>query len=209
MRPDIELNEKTHQYYVAGRILPSVSEILGVLENPYGSIPQYILEHKAKVGKALHKILEGEWRIPIDMSEKDKRKAKALAEWVSENQPEFLGREVKTCSLEHGFAGTWDTLCRPRRGPYRGNSLRLDVKSSSKLFPDRQFPQLAAYEHCERENGELESDIQAILWLPPDSPAVIVESTDTFDDFKVILDVYKSQKQRHKRIEECQSQNVA
>lgn len=201
MRPDIELDEKTHRYYVSGQILPSVSEILGVLENPYGSIPQYVLEHKAKVGKALHKILEGSWRIPIDMPEKDKRKAKALAEWVAENQPEFLGREVATCSLEYGYAGTWDTLCRPRRGYYRGKSLRLDIKSSTKLYPDRHFPQLEAYEQCERECGEIVSDIRGILWLPVDRPAIIVESTDSFEDFLVILKVYRSQQERHRKIE--------
>src|SRR6266498_1112226 len=103
MRPDIELDEKTHKYFVAGRILPSVSEILEVLGNPYAAIPQYILEHKAKVGKALHKIFEGNWKIPLDMADKDKRKAQALAAWVAENQPEFLGREIATANLTHNY----------------------------------------------------------------------------------------------------------
>lgn len=200
-RPVMDFDPKKHQYFVAGRVLPSVSEILEVLGSPYAGIPQYILEHKAKVGKALHKIFEGNWKLPIDMAEKDKRKARALAAWVAENQPEFLGREVATCSLEYNYAGTWDTLCRPRRGEYRGKILRIDVKSSSKLYPDRHFPQLEAYEQCEREHGEQLSDLRGILWLPVDSRAIIVPSTDSFDDFKCILDVYHSQKERAKRLQ--------
>lgn len=208
MRPDMEFNEKDHRYFVGGRILPSVSEILEVLGSPYDNVPKFVLEHKAKVGKALHKIFEGSWRIPIDMSEKDKRKAQALAAWVADNQPEFLERETKTCSLEHGYAGTFDSLILARAGEFKGKKLRIDVKSSSKLYPDRYFPQLEAYEQCEKEHGEEVSDIRAILWLPVDSRAIIVPSTDSFGDFKCILDVYYSQKERAKRLQAARSNLV-
>jgi hypothetical protein len=56
---NIEFDEPTHTYRVDGRIVPSVTQILGdTFPGVYAGIPEHTLLRRAQIGSAVHKAIE-------------------------------------------------------------------------------------------------------------------------------------------------------
>lgn len=123
----------------------------------------------------------------------------ALARWLIGNRPEFLASEVATASMEHRYAGTFDLRARLHAGKYKGQIGLIDLKTTKRVYPDSHFPQLEAYEQAERELGEPPTDFRAVLHLPHEGEVRLVFSTDTFEDFRVLLEHWRSIERRKGR----------
>lgn len=155
------------------------------------------MERGARIHGALeHYIRTGEIISPSAFPREYHHQIGSLARWLIDNEPEFLGTEVLTCSLEHRYAGTLDIRCRIKDKLYL-----IDLKTGAKAYPDTYYPQLIAYEHAEVELGEPPSDILAVLHLPQEGEAKLVEIPDNWgwEDFKVLLDCYKQAQSRKAR----------
>lgn len=122
----------------------------------------------------------------------------AVHKFIDDNDPEFHGSEVRTASLEHIYAGTLDAFLTFRKGKYKGKSARIDVKTG-RAYPETHWPQLEAYEGAEVERGQPASDARFVLDLKPTGKYRLIESLDTFQDFKVLLDHYRSAEDRKLR----------
>lgn len=135
------------------------------------------LDHRSSVsdaqdrGTATHQVLEdwiNERKLPVMANYPQAWRGwiRALAAWLSAEQPEFLESELIVGSATHGFAGRRDTVCRVK-DKTRGNAL-LDAKTSKRIYPSSHFRQLAAYELAGVEGGENATDAQGILRLAED-----------------------------------------
>jgi len=56
---NVEFNEERHEYRINGRIVPSVTQILGdTFPGLYAGIPEHILMRRAQIGTAVHRAIE-------------------------------------------------------------------------------------------------------------------------------------------------------
>jgi len=123
----------------------------------------------------------------------------ALDRFFEANDPEFHDSECWTASSIHGYAGTLDGFCTFRKGKHKGASCRLDLKTG-RVYPESHFPQVEAYEWAEVERSKPKSDFRAVLDIKDTGKYRLVKSTDTFNDFKVLLDHYNSIQDRKARM---------
>ena len=147
-------------------------------------------------GTAIHEALEayaktGKVPVPADFPEEDRKRVHGVAGWLLDNQPEFIGSEIRTCSLEHRYVGTLDAYVRFHAGEFEGKTSRLDFKTSKRVYPEEHFCQLAAYEHAEVELGEDSSDVQLVVHIPESGRVKAVVADYEFEDFQVLLAVHK------------------
>lgn len=165
----------------------------------------HIRDEKGEEGKAVHKAAEvyaktGEVPRLKDYPKDVQPKIQALANFLLDARPRILKSEERVASLEYKYAGTFDWLV-----DIDGERGIVDLKTGKRIYADSQFPQLAAYEQANVECGEAPTAFQAILHLGADGEYVFKESTDTFDDFKVLLDHYNSAKLREARLKGIES----
>lgn len=151
-------------------------------------------------GTAMHDALE-EWIkrgiLPNAAAVPESKRAsmRGLARFILDYRPEFVAAEVKTLSVKHGFAGTFDFLANVHAELYteRGK-LKLrpaesvlfilgDMKNSRWVYPSSHFPQLEAYEGGRLEAGEPATDVRAVLWLNANGDMELVPSSASFEDF--------------------------
>lgn len=163
-------------------------------------------DQAAAGGTIVHKALEdyiNKGMLPNASAVPENKRAsiQGLAKFILEYRPEFVASEVRTLSVKHGYAGTFDFLANvhaelyyePKRGG--GSYLKLrpnpdatlfilgDMKNSKWVYPTSHFPQLEAYEGARLEAGELPTDVRAVLWLNQNGDMELVPSTSSFDDF--------------------------
>jgi hypothetical protein len=121
---------------------------------------------------------------------------------------EPLASEVMVGSLEHEFAGRYDIRFRttrdhvvvihrtPIKGPqYAGLKPGLylsDLKTSKDCYPKSHWRQLEAYEGASVECGYEPTDGRGVLLVGADGTYRFVRSKATYQDFLVVLDVYRS-----------------
>jgi hypothetical protein len=163
--------------------------------------PNSVLTKAGARGTAIHEALEayakhGTVPSPEDFEEEDRKRIYGIAGWLLDNRPEFIGSEIRTCSLEHRFVGTLDGYVRFEDGEFKGKTSRLDFKTSKRVYPEEHFCQLAAYEHAEVELGEDPSDLRLVIHIPESGRVKAVKADYSFQDFRVLLDVYKRGKER-------------
>lgn len=189
----------------------------GVLPRPYDPtvVTQRLQEQRlttndifwkrGESGTAIHKAFEDYGRtgkIPVldDFPPEDHFRIQNLAAFLLDNRPEFLEQEVQTASLEHRYAGTFDARLKFHAGQYQGKECLVDVKTGKHVYPESQFPQLEAYEHAEIEAGIAPTDYRLVLHLPVATPYTLTPSLDSFDDFLVLMEHWKSVMERRKRL---------
>jgi hypothetical protein len=68
-----------------------------------------------------------------------------LCRWWLEQEPEFLENEVIVGSLEHRYAGRFDTVLTYHAGPHQGLRILTDLKTSKSVYMSH-LKQLAGYE---------------------------------------------------------------
>ena len=211
----IEFDPEAHLYKVDGKPFPSVTTIIkAVVPVPFERAAWYGIrlarqgkrmdETKnaaAAMGTKVHKLFEdianGFEVDPFDHPEAEGF-LEAIGSFIEDNDPEFHDVESRTASLVHEYAGTLDAFCTLRKGKHKGCDVRLDVKTG-RVYPESHWPQLEAYEYAEVERGKDASDRRFVLDLKPTGKYRLIQSLDTFHDFKVLLDHYRSAEERKLR----------
>lgn len=151
-----------------------------------------------------------------------------LRNFLEAVQPEPIASEVMVGSLKHGFAGRYDIRWRiprdcevvyhvtPKKGPHvatlKAGKLLSDLKTSKDFYETTHPRQLEAYEEASIECGYEPTDARGVLvvggfiknpdtgkWEQRPPYYKFVRSRATFEDFRVVLDVWRS----NKRIKEA------
>lgn len=160
----------------------------------------HIRDEKGEEGTAIHKAADrwvktGEIPCLSDYPKDAQPRIRAFANFIVDVRPKVIKSEQRVASIKYRYAGTFDWLLE-----IEGQRGIVDLKTGKRIYPDSQFPQLAAYEQAHVECGAEPSAFQAILHLGSDGEYNFTESTDSFDDFKVLLDHYNSAKLRESRL---------
>lgn len=214
MPPQIEFEPKAHIYKVDGLVVPSVTEIINAtVPKPFDRAAWYgykvarqgkrlddTRNAAAKRGTQVHLAFR-DWAMgcppdPFDYPDLDGF-LEGLERFIDANDPDFHDSERWTASLRYKYAGTLDAFCTFRKGKYKGATARIDLKTG-RIYPESHWPQLEAYEAAEIERGGGASDARLVLAVK-EGKYRFVESTDTFQDFKVLLRHYESIQARKKR----------
>ena len=133
--------EKTHQYYLGGTELSSVTTILNQL-NDFGRIPPDVLERKRQIGTAVHKAAELDDAGNLDPDSIDPAVAPYLEGWRKFRResgfvPEYS--EQRVYSTAYQYAGTLDRI-----GILNNELILLDIKARATDTPETAL-QTAAY----------------------------------------------------------------
>lgn len=116
--------------------------------------------------------------------------------------------EIMVGSVEHGYAGRYDlrfVIEKPcqvvfHRTPVKGpqwatlepGEYLADLKTSKDVYPTSHFRQLEAYEQAGIECGYEPTKARGVIKVSADGTYKFVRSTASFEDFRVVLDVYRS-----------------
>jgi len=143
----------------------------------------HVTKRRGDSGSSVHRAAEAyaqHGTVPnvADFPREDWGYVAALAKALLELDPEVIETEQIVASVQHGFAGTYDLLAN-----VAGKLVRLDYKTSKRVYPESHFPQLEAYEAAAVEMGGQASDARGVLLLCADGSWSLTWSTATFEDF--------------------------
>ena len=165
----IKFNESTHTYTYNGKVLPSVSTILGatLFKDKYKDVDPYVLQRAANFGTGVHKAIEIDDYFGLDDIQYTvfKRYKKLCKKY--DIKPLLHEQIVYTDK----YAGTLDMIAMIQSL----NSL-VDVKTTYHLDEEYLSWQLTFYEmaYCQLYNKPLFDKLYCI-WLPKRKGAQLVE----------------------------------
>lgn len=140
MAEGLHFDSATHTYTLAGRRLPSVTQVLGVLDQ-YESVPLSALEAAREFGTHVHLAVELDIAGTLDEAALDPALAPYLEGWRKYRRDSgirIIGSEQRIVDTVLGYAGTCDVV-----GEVRGQNVVIDIKSGA--VPKSAGPQVAAY----------------------------------------------------------------
>lgn len=148
---EIVFDGESHTYRVHGHVVPSVTQILAMLQD-FGGVSAEVLDRAAEFGTHVHQAVDLYNKRILDEASLDPALAPYLADWHSflrDAAAEVLASEVRVYHPGLKYAGTLDALVR-----IRNKVAVVDVKTGQ--VPRTVGPQLAAYElaYSAREDNE-------------------------------------------------------
>jgi hypothetical protein len=157
----ITFHEDDHTYWYGLERIPSVSEIMRPITDPYLlGIPEHILEHKRQIGVAVHKACElwdaglldeVAWAEQLQECG-DTSPLGYLEAWKAfshAERPDWVASERVVFSEEHRYAGTLD-----RAGAMRDAPVVLDIKTTAQKQPHHGI-QLRLYDLAYSDGARL------------------------------------------------------
>lgn len=167
----LTFDESSHTYRLDGRVVPSVTQILGkVYPFVYGGIPQAILERKARVGAAVHKAIELFIAGALDedsVHSEVRPYLDSFTRWWDDVQAYEVRLEERLYSPA-GYAMTRDFV-----GRIEGRLWLIDWKTTSYRGPTHGL-QLTGYNHVPDR-----ADVCGCLYLAKDGSVAQFVETDT------------------------------
>ena len=216
----IVFDKEKHLYLVDSEPYPSVTQIIsqtvpipfqvaawwGYKAAASGENPSQKRQSAALIGTRVHEAFaEMVVGNPVDDFDYEDLEGflVAIEAFIEENQPAFCITEHQVASKRYRYAGTLDLVCMFHAGEYAGRYALVDVKTG-RMYPDQHWPQLAAYKEAFREMRYGYGDDPVayppfILDLKATGKYRLIPVTDTFNDFKVLLDHYNSIQERKRR----------
>ncbi len=182
----------------------------------------HVRDQAGERGRAVHDALElwaknGTMPDPAMFPPEEAGYVIGLVQFLNDTKAIPHACEVMVGSIKHGYAGRYDVRleipeeCQvvfhrtPVRGPQYAilspGHLLADLKTSKGVYPSHSR-QLEAYEEASVECGYDPTDARGILHVGADGTYEFVRSSAVFEDFRVVLDVWKSDqamKERKKR----------
>jgi hypothetical protein len=196
--PRIEFDEPSHTYKVNGLQVPSVTQVLQLLDS-FAGVPFDVLEAAREFGQHVHKTVELDVLGELDEESLDPALAEYLAGWrkfLDESGAGVIAVETIVASEELRFAGKLDLVLdfaggtRGRR--LAGGPMIADIKSGQ--IPLLTVgPQTAAYEHCYRKSRPLISRPMAracIQLMPNDYRFVPLRDPRDWNVFLSALNIH-------------------
>lgn len=179
----IQYKADTHQYFLDGDELPSVTRILAPLHDFLG-IPPAVLQHAADRGRAIHRAIELDCANDLDDATLHLELVPYIQAWRKffvDYEPEVIATEKQVHHPRLRYAGTLDAKMQ-----IRGSLYYVDYKATAQLPPTGGL-QLKAYQEADQsQEPEPERNAKrAVLWLKNDGTYRLVEKPDT--DWPVFL----------------------
>lgn len=143
MAEALQFDAPTHTYRLGGRVLPSVTQVLSVLDQ-YEGVPAHVLEAAREFGTHVHMACDMDNRGVLDEAALDPALAPYLAGWRQYRRDsgiKILASELRLHDARLGYAGTCDIF-----GEVLGRRAVIDIKSG--LVPKTVGPQCAAYAYA-------------------------------------------------------------
>lgn len=174
-----------HTYHLDGLRLPSVTQILGIVNEPglntwRGKVgnaeADRIMYASADFGTRVHAACEtlanAEHLDYLGTFEPDVHPfAEAFNIWLSGNVREVVGVETRVASAQHGYAGSLD-LCAVLMD---GTAAVIDIKTSKGNYPHPKWgAQLAAYQVALLESAGIVTTKRLIVQMPSDKPGELI-----------------------------------
>ncbi len=202
-------NEQLHTYHLDGVRLPSVTGILGIINEPglnawRGRVgneeADRVMHASADFGTRVHaaceKLATASHLDYLGTFEPDVHPfAEAFNIWLSGNVREVLGCETRVASAQHGYAGSLD-LCAMLMD---GSSAIIDIKTSKGNYPHPKWgAQLAAYQVALLESAGIVTTRRLIVQMPSDRPGELIvherpisEARTDWNAFLAALTLYR------------------
>ena len=129
---DVKFDSEKHIYYVDGKIVPSVTQILDLLSyKEFGKIDKSTLEYASKRGTAIHEATEAiDLDMPLEVDAEIEPYVRAYINFTKDYKPTWLGVEEMIYHPEFEFCGTIDRI-----GKIENKFIVMDIKTLSS--PDR------------------------------------------------------------------------
>lgn len=145
----LEFREADHTYWLGGRRMPSVTEIIKPLTDVlYAGINPSVLEAKADLGRRVHLACQLHDEGDLDEASVTDDVMPYLAAWrryLAESGARVLHNERQMHHPALGYAGTVDRVLVTGADDERGRRvLGADIKTTSQVMPS-VWPQLAGY----------------------------------------------------------------
>lgn len=183
--------KKQNQYSIEGKKVPSVTQILSVINKPpllywYGKHGtkecQRLLKEAGEYGDMVHTLVQNFLEGQTQKVNKDQKTILKNLK-ASTKGWEWDQFEVVLTNDEHGYGGTCDALA-----TIEGKRALVDFKTSKGVWPEFSL-QMAAYEQCVMaySKEELDIEIVRILHLDKETLSWSVLNIDTTDLFPVFL----------------------
>ncbi len=139
----LEFDAATHVYRVAGKRIPSVTQVLGILVD-FSDVPPAVLENARRRGEQVHAMIDLFNREQLDESSVSDELAPYLDAWklfLVESGAIVVSSECRVFHSKLGYAGTADLVLY-----LNGRYVVPDIKATS-LVPRTVGAQTSAY--CE------------------------------------------------------------
>jgi hypothetical protein len=140
--PDLTFEPESHTYRMAGRVVPSVTQVLSILSD-FSMVDPAVLEAAADRGTKVHAAIDLDNRGELEEEALDPELAPYVTQWrrfLAESGFTVTASELRLYHKSLHYAGTCDTLIGHR------SSWVLDVKTGA--VPRYVGAQLAAYQHA-------------------------------------------------------------
>lgn len=137
---ELAYDEARHEYRVGGRIVPSVTQVLGIL-NDFRGVPTEVLERSAEFGRHVHLAVDLMLRGVLDWDSLDAALlpyVNGARRFVEESGLAVIASEMRVYHKALRFAGTLDLLAE-----WKGLRSVFDFKTGQ--IPRTVGPQTSAY----------------------------------------------------------------
>ncbi len=203
-------NEQRHTYHLDGVRLPSVTGILGIINEPGLNVwrgrvgndeADRVMHAAADFGTRVHLMCEEiahfgvEAFEPIGVEPDIQPFAGAYLSWFNANVRDVLGTETRVASPQHGYAGSLD-LCVVLMD---GSAAIVDIKTSKGNYPHPKWgAQLAAYQVALLESAGIVTTRRLIVQMPSARPGELIvherplaEARTDWNAFLAALTLYR------------------
>lgn len=146
-KPKIVFKEDTHQYFVNGVELPSVSQIMKpASDGLYNMIPDYILDDAKKRGKGVHQAIQDYWLFGV-VSEEYQDYVERFIEFIEKWDLTIYKCEYMV--TDGVYAGTLDLILKRPNGVL----VLADIKTTFKIHKYLLELQLCGYNNALKHEG--------------------------------------------------------
>lgn len=185
MSEALQFDPATHTYTVGGRVVPSVTQVLGPLVD-LSKIPRETLEIARQKGTAIHKMAELDARGDLDEDTLPEWMRPVLEQWRkfrADTRFEIIESEQQVYHQKYGYAGTFDLL-----GSMHGSKILslIDIKRSFLSGPVIGF-QLAAYAAARRKEMDDHHPFHRYALRLNENQPYKLELYDDANDFQSFL----------------------
>ncbi len=124
--PQLLFDAESHRYSIDGRVLPSVTQVIGAIIPRNYSCASWYMDRGSAIHKAIHLMIQGK----LDWSSVDERilgRIRAFELFIKDSGCVVKESELPLASSRYSFAGTLDLILEDKRREWE---FLADIKSS-------------------------------------------------------------------------------